>query len=140
MCTASHPPYRPPRSRRVLYVGGDHALLNFLNNTLPDCDVVRAPAEVVARIFIEGQINYSLLLFDAELPDSTGPKLAALARSQKHRERTPIVILSEVEEGCAGEGVFYETPNHFGRLAATIERLLATSGGGPVRRPGGKKG
>ena len=120
----SHPPFRPPRSRRVLYVGKDHALTHFLNDSLPDCDVVRAPAEIVARIFIKGQIRYSLLLFDAELPDSTGLRLAALARSQKHRRHTPITILSQGEKGSAGAGVFFESPDDYGRLAGAIERLL----------------
>ncbi len=122
--------HRPESSRRVLYVGNDLALLDYLNGALKDCDVSRAPAAMIARWFIEGQSNYSLLLFDAELPDSTGLALVGFARSVERRGRTPVIILSEEEEGSAGPGVYYETPNHFGRLAEAIERLLATSNGG----------
>ncbi|HEX8492096.1 MAG TPA: hypothetical protein VF658_04585 [Pyrinomonadaceae bacterium] len=51
-----------------------------------------APIGSVARLFIE-HIKYSLLLFDAKLPDTSGRALVRFTRSLPHRERTPTFII-----------------------------------------------
>jgi DNA-binding response OmpR family regulator len=80
---------------RTLYVGNDLALLHLLNRELIDCLTVRCARGNVARMFLESNIKYSLLLFDEELPDMRGAELAQLAREFPHREHTPLMILSE---------------------------------------------
>ena len=80
-------PFHPMASRRILYAGADLALLASLKGALEDCHVVRSPG-AVARLLVESQINYSLLIFDHE---SAG--LADFARSLPHRQRTPVCIL-----------------------------------------------
>ncbi|HEY0385254.1 MAG TPA: hypothetical protein VGC64_04550, partial [Pyrinomonadaceae bacterium] len=44
-----------------------------------------------ARLFIE-QINYSLLLFDKQLPDATATELESFTRSLPQRHSTPLII------------------------------------------------
>jgi DNA-binding response OmpR family regulator len=59
----------------------------------------------VARILIRS-INYSLLLFEHELPDTTGAELAQFTRALPHREQTPIILISASErEACVVETV-----------------------------------
>ena len=66
----------------------------------------------LALILIK-QISYSLLLFDAELPDMTGKELAQSVRSLEHREQTPIIVCKPSE--C------------FASVARAITRLLTES-------------
>jgi DNA-binding response OmpR family regulator len=87
--------FHPMPSHRILYVGRDLTLLNFLNSTLKDCFVVRSLGGSDARLLIESNINYSLLLFDDELLDMTGADLAQFARRLAHCEHTPIVIFEK---------------------------------------------
>jgi DNA-binding response OmpR family regulator len=86
------PPLRTYR-HRILYAGNDLALLKRLRETLRDCRTVRAPGGSIARLFIE-RINYSLLLFDHELPDTSGIELVGFTRALPHRERTHIISIS----------------------------------------------
>jgi DNA-binding response OmpR family regulator len=82
-------------SHRILYVGRDLTLLDFLRDLLKKTDdaIVRCPDGRLSFCLIESDIKYSLLLFDAELPDMTGAELECFARSLPHREQTPIIIL-----------------------------------------------
>lgn len=112
-------------SHRILYVGRDHTLLQSLQDALKDCRIVRSPSGRDARFLIESEINYSLLLFDEELSDTTGLELAHLARGARHRERTPIIILSASEARCVGAGVFLEKPDDLKLLVSAIKQLLA---------------
>jgi hypothetical protein len=52
--------------------------------------VVRAPSGYVARIFIAGEIDYSLFLFDEELSDATGAELECFTHMR--RECAPLII------------------------------------------------
>ena len=90
-------------------------MLKHLRESLRDCQTVRAPDGLVALLFIKS-INYSLLLFDHELPDTTGTKLAEFTRTLSNRERTPIMLTSATE-GEAG-------------IVETIASLLNTVGRG----------
>jgi DNA-binding response OmpR family regulator len=68
-------------------------------DALKDCEVVRCPSNsYLARLFIGSEINYSLLLFDDKLRDTTGAELEQFTRSQKHRERTPVIILKKSDD------------------------------------------
>lgn len=103
------PVFHPAFSRRTLYAGSNLALLQFLQSTLEDCAVVRCPDGSQARLFIE-HIQYSLLLFDEELPDTTGQELADFARQFSHKQHTPVLIIKKSDS--------------FELLASTITRLL----------------
>jgi DNA-binding response OmpR family regulator len=81
-------------SRRILYVGHNLALLAHLEARLEDCQIVRCPDGYTARLFIAG-INYSLLLFDEELPDTTGGELAKYACSMARTQYTPFIIIKQ---------------------------------------------
>lgn len=82
---------------RILYAGNDLGLSQRLRETLRDCRTVRAPDGSVARLFIKN-INYSLLLFDHALPDTTGTELAEFTRALPHRkQQTPIKVISPRE-------------------------------------------
>ena len=82
--------HQPPARHRILYVGGDIRLPARLEDAL-DCHVVRCPDVSTARLFIEGDTKYSLLLFD----EGQAKELEQLAWSLKHRERTPTLRTSE---------------------------------------------
>jgi hypothetical protein len=100
------------RPCRVLYVGLDGKLLRYLEETLDDCWIVRAPAGCVARCFIE-HLEYALLLFDETLMDMSADELATFARGLERRQSVPIVIVQPEEE--------------FEWLASDIDHLLAGS-------------
>jgi hypothetical protein len=100
------------RPCRLLYVGLDCQLLKYLEGELEDCWIVRAPAACVARSFIK-HLEYSLLLFDEVLMDTTARELAAFTRGLAHRQSVPIVI---VEQG-----------DTFAWVASDIDHLLAGS-------------
>ena len=84
--------HRPPARHRILYVGGDIRLPARLADAL-DCHVVRCPDVSTARLFIEGDTKYSLFLFDG----GQAEELEGFARSLKHRERTPVVVVRKSE-------------------------------------------
>lgn len=81
----------PSYLHRILYAGNDLMLLRFLQYELKDCQIIRCPNGAQARLFIE-KIKYSLLLFDEELPDTTGRELTEFARELPYRRRTPVII------------------------------------------------
>jgi DNA-binding response OmpR family regulator len=102
-------------SHRILYVGHDLTLLDFLRDMLRDYRIVRCPSGRLARPLIESEINYALLLFDDKLTDMTGVELEQFARSQKHRKQTPVVI--------------FKKSGDFGSMVETIIRLLDRGAG-----------
>ncbi len=96
---------------RMLYVGLDHELMYYLQDTLQDCWTVRAPAACVARPFIR-ELWYSVPLFDDLLMDTTARELARYTRALPQKLLTPILIVSKSDN--------YEL------LARTVRRLLST--------------
>ena len=82
------------RPYRILYVGLDHELMRYLEESMVECWLTRAPTGLIARLFIE-RLKHSLLLFDEILPDTTGESLACFTRSLAHREGTPIIIVKK---------------------------------------------
>lgn len=79
-------------SHRILYVGPNLAFFARLRAELGDYQVVRCPVGSQARILIAG-INYSLLLFDEELPDATGSELAEFSCALARSPCTPFIII-----------------------------------------------
>jgi DNA-binding response OmpR family regulator len=115
-------------SQRILYIGYDLSLFQFLSKILEDCQIIRCPGGSLARLLIESPIEYWLLLLDEELPEMTGLVLARFAREQAHRVRTPVIVLSAGEAHGAGAGVFFEKPHNFGSIAEAVIRLLDAHG------------
>lgn len=111
---------------RILYVGHDLTLLKSLQDTLADCKVVRSPGGD-ARLFIESDIKYSLLLFDDELPEMSGVELAQLTRKLKHRKRTPMVILTKEKARGVVAGLFFEKSYDVDSIVETIRARLEES-------------
>jgi hypothetical protein len=83
-------------SHRILYVGYNLALLNYLQANLADCTIVRAPYDLTVRSLIKN-INYSLLLFDEELTDTTGSELAEYVCSLEREPCTPFIIIKKAD-------------------------------------------
>jgi DNA-binding response OmpR family regulator len=81
---------------RLLYVGHELNLLKSLQDALKaeGWFVVRCPGGSLARVLLESEIHYDLLIFDDELPSTSGLELVGLARSLEHRALTPIILLS----------------------------------------------
>jgi DNA-binding response OmpR family regulator len=111
-------------TRRILYVGRDLALLASLRELLTDCYIVRSPSGGVACTFMKSEIAYQLFLVDEQLMDMTGLELIRIAREVKHRERTPIIILTRERLRGVGKGVFCERPDNIKMLVRVIKRLL----------------
>ena len=61
--------------------------------------MVRAPSGYVARLFIAGEIDYSLFLFDEELADSTGAELERFTRLR--RRSAPLIIFKPSDNFCS---------------------------------------
>lgn len=91
------PRFHPRYSYRILYAGNDLALLQYLQDTLTDCQVVRCPNRAQARLFIE-KLNHSLLLFDEVLPDATGAELERFTHSLIKRGHTPVIIIQGADK------------------------------------------
>jgi hypothetical protein len=100
------------RPHRILYVGLDHQLMEYLQDELEDCWIVRAPAACVARIFIR-KLKYSLLLSDEVLMDATAQELASFAREFARKKGTPFVVVKDSDDDA--------------RLARAVRRLLPRS-------------
>jgi len=98
------------RKYRILYTGNDLRLLEYLQERLKDCFVVRAPSGYVARVLIKGESGYSLFLFDKELPDTTASELESYTHA--HRESAPIII--------------FKPSDNFRSIVKVIVSLLAT--------------
>ena len=82
-----------------------------------------------ARVELEGDEQFDLLIFDYELPGGTnGIELIRLARSLSRRRRTPIIMLSasdvEREAWRAGTDAFLRKPQDIARLTEMASRLL----------------
>src|SRR5882724_3486900 len=73
---------------RILYVGNNLELLNFLHETL-EAKVVRCPPNPMCRSFIKG-INYDLILLD-----EGERELTDFIHSAEINEKTPVVYSSE---------------------------------------------
>src|SRR5258708_7830358 len=72
---------------RILYIGNNLELLNFLHETL-EAKVVRCPPGPMCRSFLKG-INYNLILLD-----ESEQELIDFIRSAEMNEKTPIVVYS----------------------------------------------
>ena len=84
---------------RLLYLGADLEFIKALRPVLPKPDyrLVTCSEFGSARLFIETDIPYDLMLVDLEWRDGEGLTLATLAKSLSRRKRMPIILVSATE-------------------------------------------
>jgi CheY-like chemotaxis protein/tetratricopeptide (TPR) repeat protein len=77
--------------------------------------------------------RFDVLIFDNELPDTTGIELIRRTRALAHRQQTPIIMFSgsevEMEARRAGATTFLRKPGDGGLIPETVARLLARKKG-----------
>ena len=81
---------------KILFVSTNHALASWLKSALADqdCFLDYCPAAWLARLLLQHDIYYSLLLFD-ELAETSATELTAFAHTLPHRQRTPIILVTD---------------------------------------------
>jgi CheY-like chemotaxis protein/Flp pilus assembly protein TadD len=79
---------------------------------------------------LTGDDHYDVLVIDNELPGLNGLELVRTTRKMTHRRRIPIIMLSgddiEKQAWSAGADEFLRKPEGVKRIAATVERVLAS--------------
>lgn len=84
---------------------------------------------VMAHRLLKSEIPYDVMIFDNDLPGVDGLELVCAARSLRHRQHIPIIMLSasDVEREARREGVnaFLRKPEEITLITETIARLLA---------------
>jgi DNA-binding response OmpR family regulator len=97
------PVCEPPRLTeskfRVLYLGDDLQFIARFRETVDESvyRLVGCADGGSAELFLKSDIPYDLLLIDHDWRGTEALKLARLSRSQRHRKRMPIVIVSGSE-------------------------------------------
>ena len=83
---------------RVLYLGDDVEFIARFREVVSESvhHLITCPDHGSAALFLKSDIHYDLMLIDHDWRGNEGLKLARLARSQRHRTRMPIVLLSTV--------------------------------------------
>ena len=115
----------------LLHVEDDETVADVVKDTLEaegwTVEILRDGA--TALQLLQGETHYDLLIFDNELPDTSGVELVRRVRRLPHRWQTPIIMLSasdvRLEARRAGANVFLEKPNDLPKVAETVARLLA---------------
>ena len=81
---------------RVLYLGSDLKFITRFRKEVRESvyHFVTCSDQGSIILFLKSDIHYDLMLIDHEWRGNEGLKLARLARSQLHRKRMPIVLLS----------------------------------------------
>lgn len=114
----------------ILYAEDHRAVAEAVKDTLEaeGWRVMMCSDGAVALTRLAGETGYSLLIFDNHLPNINGLELVRYARLLPHRERTPIIMLSDSEGAAqareAGADVFLRKPQDVGLLVETVKRLL----------------
>ncbi len=118
---------------RILYVGSSLTLLDLLNRSLgpAGCRVVRCPGGLQARLFIQSNIRYDLLVLDEQLMGVDRLDLMHLTRLLTHRQQIPIVINTArnhvIERNWAGSLAGNSPGVH--ALVLRIQRILLGGNG-----------
>lgn len=83
---------------RVLYLGDDLKFIARFREEVSESvyHLITCPDYGSAVLFLRSDIHYDLMLIDHDWRGNEGLKLARLSRSQRHRKRMPIVLLSAV--------------------------------------------
>ncbi len=125
------------RPLTILHVEDNRMVAEALRDTLEmEGWLVESLADgATALRLLESEIPYDVLIFDNDLPGMDGLELVSVARSLRHRQHIPIIMLSasDIERDARREGVnaFLRKPEEITLVTETIARLLA-------RKPKGK--
>lgn len=117
---------------KLLYVGNDLNMMNSLRAALKaeGWFIVRCPGDSTVHALLQSHIHYDLLLFDENLPNTTGTQLARLTRRLQQRKHTPIILISckecEVKKPRGNTHRFLWQPERLDELADTIRGMLPT--------------
>ena len=81
---------------RVLYLGDDLNFIATFREAVSESvyRLVACADHGSAELFLKSDITYDLLLVDLDWRGTEGLKVARFARSQRHRKKMPIVLLS----------------------------------------------
>lgn len=84
---------------RILYLGADLELVAALNQALPKPEyrLVACSEQGSARLFLESEIPYDVLLIDFDWQGEEGLKMTQLANRLSHRKGMPILLVSKTE-------------------------------------------
>jgi len=95
--------------------------------------VVMCSTGVEALERLSGGERFDALIFGYKLPDITGIELIRQTRALAHRQRTPLIMLTDydVEEDALRAGVttFLRKSGAVASIAETVARLLARTKG-----------
>lgn len=114
----------------ILYVERNALLAQLVNDLLDlgGWHVSRAQNGGIAKIFLDSEQHYALLLIDNELPDTTGLEIVKYARTLPHRKSLPIMLFSiedcAREAKAAGANEFLRKPHDLFLMVDTIRRLI----------------
>ena len=122
---------RELRAVCVLHVEDDRLVADAVNMTLHDegwsVETCADGASALARL--ESGERYDVLVFDNNLPDTSGVELIRRALALAHRQQTPIIMLSgdevELDARRAGANAFLRKPDDLPLITETVARLLA---------------
>ena len=106
---------------RVLYVGNDLEFIARFREQVSERDyhLVAGSDHGSITVFLKSDIRYDLLLIDHNWRGNEGLKLAGLSRSQRHRKRMPIVLLSAASLDAETKAL--------ARKAGVVECVLKTA-------------
>jgi CheY-like chemotaxis protein len=120
----------PVHQPAILYVENNGLLAQLVGDLLDlrGWHAWRAENGASARIFLNSQQHYALLLVDNELRDTTGLEVVKFARTLSHRKLLPIMLFSiedcEREAKAAGANEFLRKPHDLFQMVDTIRRLI----------------
>jgi len=79
---------------RILYLGSDLEFIKALREQLPKkYRLVTCSDSGSARLFLQSEIVYHLLLIDFDWKGLDGLEMSVIARPQQQRKRMPIILL-----------------------------------------------
>jgi CheY-like chemotaxis protein len=120
------------RTVKILHVEDDPHIAEAAKVSLEEMgwavETCASGAEAMRKI--KGKERYDILILDNDLgPGASGLDVARRARRLRHRQRTPILVLSggdiEPEAWRAGADAFLAKPQGMDKLAAMVTRLLS---------------
>lgn len=115
----------------VLHAEDDRLVTDAVNMTLHDegWSVETCLDGAAALEKLRSGERFDVLIFDNNLPDTSGIELIKQTRALAHRQQTPIIMLSgddvEPEARRAGTNAFLRKPDDVPLIAETVARLLA---------------
>jgi CheY-like chemotaxis protein/tetratricopeptide (TPR) repeat protein len=128
--TATHRADREMRPITILLVEDNKLVADAIRDTLEfeGWRVESCPDGSSALRKVEGDERFDLILLDEDLPGVSGLELTHCARGLRHRQGTPIIIISatncQTAARDAGANAFLKKPQDILALVPTITQLL----------------